>query len=414
MSYVLIEKEKIMDKTLRTILWALVALVLLSSFSAGWFFVAKEKLYSDYLDLENLFKVSTDRLKREVASSKKENEKLRAQLAAADKELAHLESKNMEFERKYNIVSRETEDLRKELARVKKGKFFLEKKVKEIESDAFLASLLKEKATLEVEMDKVKSAAAPKSAEIESLKTEIAGLNMKISSLRRERDLIEKELKDSLAVAEVLSRDLSREKDRRLSEDGEIKGLRSENAALRSRIAETQDLREKYNNLVAEKEEMRFKAASLERDLERKVKEFDRLRTVFEEKKKEWKAEAVAYQPPQEVDLPPIVLNREGYSEREISSRGATKTMDINEKTLSGDIKTRGRVVTVNTEHGFVVVDLGGLQGVKEKDKFRVYRDNELIGALEVIQTRERISAADIKYEKGNYHVQVNDTVIKR
>ena len=32
-----------MDKTLRSILWVLVALVLLSSFSAGWFFVAKEK-----------------------------------------------------------------------------------------------------------------------------------------------------------------------------------------------------------------------------------------------------------------------------------------------------------------------------------------------------------------------------------
>ncbi|MBU1147362.1 MAG: hypothetical protein KKD11_03330, partial [Candidatus Omnitrophica bacterium] len=91
-----------MDKTLRSILWVLVALVVLSSFSTGWFFVAKERLYTDYLDLENIFKTSVDKLNREIVSSTRENEELRSKLDVVQDELETVESRAKDLKFQYD------------------------------------------------------------------------------------------------------------------------------------------------------------------------------------------------------------------------------------------------------------------------------------------------------------------------
>ena len=61
-----------MDKTLRSILWVLVGLVVLSSFSTAWFFLAKEKLYNEYTSLEELFKNTMEKLNSELAVANRE------------------------------------------------------------------------------------------------------------------------------------------------------------------------------------------------------------------------------------------------------------------------------------------------------------------------------------------------------
>ena len=111
-----------MDKTLRSILWILVSLVLLSSFTAGWFFIAKEELYNEYVSLEDLFKTNVERLNREIVSLDEENGDLKSRLAAVSRELSSLETRNEDLESKYKKLSKEKEALNKDLARVKKGK----------------------------------------------------------------------------------------------------------------------------------------------------------------------------------------------------------------------------------------------------------------------------------------------------
>ena len=59
----------------------------------------------------------------------------------------------------------------------------------------------------------------------------------------------------------------------------------------------------------------------------------------------------------------------------------------------------RGKIVALNRDNNFVVIDLGEDAGVNVGDVFQVYRDNILIAKLETIQVRQNIAACDIRDE---------------
>ena len=389
-----------MDKTLRSILWVLVALVVLSSFSTGWFFVAKERLYTDYLDLENMFKTSVDKLNREIVSSTRENEELRSKLDVVQDELETVESRAKDLKFQYDKLLGDREDLNKELVRVKKGKFYLEKKVREIESDIFVAGLLREKASLEVALKGLKESTLPKDLEIERLRAENMDFEIKLARVQEGKELLEKRFKDATEVAEILSRDLLKEKHKNEETKKYFEDMNVESRVLKSRISELEVASGSFDKLLAEKNEMRSKIASLERELEYKDREIAKVK----ERTTEWRAEA--YHAPSEVDLPPIVLDSPGYGSSASSLGRITE-----EVSLEGGL--RGRVVTVNREHNFVVIDLGKQDGVDIGTAFNVYRGDSFIGSMEVIQTRERISACDIKNIEEGFFIEVDDLIVK-
>ena len=396
-----------MDRTLRSILWILVALVIFSSFSTGWFFVAKERLYNDYVNLEILFKTSMDRLNRELASSQEKNKDMELKLAAAEQSLRALESKNKDFMSKYETLLEDRDDLNKELARVKKGKFFLEKKIREVESDKFTAGLLKDKTFLKVELERLKDSLVPKDSEIEGLKAENRDLSAGLAELLEEKDALEERLRDSGAVADILSKDLLKEKARAENDKADFERTKIDNRFLKTRIAGLEKNAVSFDKLLTEREDLKLKIASLEKDLDYKNQEISGMETVLDSREKraeEYRAEA--YHSPQEVDLPPIVLERDRYG----ADRVSTSSFDW----MNKDSSLRGRVVTVNREHGFVVIDLGKQRGVEIDTMFDVYRGSTLIGRLETIQCRQGISACDIIDMKEGYYVEIDDVVAKR
>ncbi|MFC1667459.1 hypothetical protein ACFL0P_06340 [Candidatus Omnitrophota bacterium] len=414
-----------MDKTLRSILWVLVALVVLSSFSAGWFFVAKEKLHDEYVNLESLFKINMARLNREILSSNNRNIELKTKLEAIEKDMKALEAKNKDLGLEYEGLLSKRDDLDKELARVKKGKFFLERKLKDVESEKFVAGLLKEKVTLEVELKRLRDSMAPKEFEIEKLKQKNMDLGISISKITEEKSFLEKKLNDSTEVAEILSRDLLKEKDEARQYEQESERMRIENRLSKTKISELESITDKYNKLLANNENMQFRIASMERDLNYKNQEVDTLKRAI---KDATPPRAEAYHSPSEVELPPIVLpraaaenqSRVGYDsmeqnfEREGYTRTAFGAATSSPKWLGRRENLRGRIVTVNKEHGFVVVDLGKRDGIDIEDVFDVYRGDLQVGSIEVIQARERIAAADIKDTKERFDIRVDDVVVKR
>ena len=56
-----------------------------------------------------------------------------------------------------------------------------------------------------------------------------------------------------------------------------------------------------------------------------------------------------------------------------------------------------GKILAINADNNFVVIDLGASSGVKIGDSFNVYRAQKVIGSIAVIQVRDSISACDIK-----------------
>jgi hypothetical protein len=70
-----------------------------------------------------------------------------------------------------------------------------------------------------------------------------------------------------------------------------------------------------------------------------------------------------------------------------------------------------GQVLAVNEENNFVIIDLGQTDNVRVGQIFSVYRANQKIGSVEVIQTRNEISAADIKSVSSGSKIKVGDVV---
>ena len=93
------------------------------------------------------------------------------------------------------------------------------------------------------------------------------------------------------------------------------------------------------------------------------------------------------------VELPPIVVRpQSGNSQSE-------------------SVPVDGKVLAVNKESNFVIVDLGEGAGIKVGNRFRVSRDGQYVGDVEVIQIRKNISACDIK--KEIVPIQIGDSVLK-
>ncbi|MBU1888038.1 MAG: hypothetical protein KKB46_02430, partial [Candidatus Omnitrophica bacterium] len=328
-----------MDKALRSILWILVSLVVLSSFSAGWFFVAKERLFDEYVSMEHLFKTSVDRLNRELTSVNKENVEIKSKLENVEKEFNILESRNKDLETKYTRLVKEKDDFTKELARVKKGKFYLENKLKEMESENFLAEVLKEKITMEVELDRLKDSLQPRYAEIVKLKAENMDMAVMLSRFNESKKKLEGKIGESNRVAEILSKDLLKEKDKNEQHRKEIEIIRINRDLLKNRLAEIEDVSVKAVKLLTEKEEILSKLSNFEREIEYKDREIDKLKIALTEQAgntRELRAEA--YHAPIQVELPPIVLQGEG--------RGATTTRSSSLERISEQAEFKGRIIT--------------------------------------------------------------------
>jgi hypothetical protein len=60
---------------------------------------------------------------------------------------------------------------------------------------------------------------------------------------------------------------------------------------------------------------------------------------------------------------------------------------------------TAGKILSVDRDNNFVVIDLGIDVGIKIGDTFQVYRGDRIIATIEVIQARRGIAACDIKKE---------------
>ena len=395
-----------MDKTLRSILWILVSLVLLSSFTAGWFFIAKEELSDEYVSLEDLFKTSMDRLNREITSLDEENVDLKARLDVVSMELSSLETRNEDLEYKYKKLSKEKEALNKDLARAKKGKYFLEKRLKDVESDYFVSDLLRQKVVMEVELKKLKEAFLPKELHIEELKGDRKDLESQLSKAYEENLLAKNKFEDATKVSEILSRDLLKEKDRNVKAKGEFEARQAENQILKLKLAELESTANRFNRLVAEKENADLRFSQLKRELEQKDQELEKVKLAFSEKARQSEEiRAEAYHAPSEVELPPIFLQNSQLDNTAISS-------PIDRINMGTSLK--GRIVAVNSEHNFVVIDIGRQNGIETGEEFAIYRGQAYIGLIEVIQMRDRISACDIKDVKGGRSLKIDDMIVAR
>ena len=396
-----------MDKKSKLIVIILAVLTVISGLFAFQINNAKQTAERRYTREIKELLGRNEQLLQKVAKSEQDRKKIQDALNSLSREVDGIESEREEWKKKYGLISQEKDQL---LTKISELSEELTKKPKAAEvkavdaekpimgeEEAYWTSIIKEKAGLELKLNNLSQKLTTIKLEFEGVKKEKHELELAVSKLEQLKDDLKRQVEYNEKLANNLSNDLAREvndKQFLLDQFNKIKG---ENVSLRTQIKELAmtklSLEKTLTKIQDEKSVLDKRIFETERILQDRIDDILDLKGNLEDvrlgKLNILDAKAKS------VELPPIVVR---------SQEGATK-IDIIEG-LGG--KT-GRVVSINKENNFVIIDLGENSGIQIKDRFKVYRDSKQIATVEVIQLRKDISAADIIKEYGA--IQVGDSV---
>lgn len=265
-------------------------------------------------------------------------------------------------------------------------------------NEKYVAQLLREKTALEVAIDRLKADLSQHSLEIVDLKQVNENLRMDLDAIQQEKQLIADDIKEKEEMVNRLSLELARAKNDKQFVAQKVDQLTKKNMRLRQDLkqlaAAKMALEKSVVQITQEKDGMNRKLEQAEAVLQNKIGEVwdikDSLDRSFNAVKE--KTEAA-----NEVELSPIIVNARGSALVVPADTQATKP------------GFEGKVMSVNEQSNFVIVDIGEKRGLRAGDTLGVYRGVDYIARLEVLQVRPDIAAADLKEQSAQ--VKVGDTV---
>lgn len=261
------------------------------------------------------------------------------------------------------------------------------------------AEVFKQKAALEVELDKSRKALDASAIEIVDLKKQAADMQLVIDKLNIERDEIVRKIKYGEDLADTLSIELARAKNDQKFTAERAEKLSAENAKLQMQVktlTQTKfSLEKTISRLNDDKEGIQKKLLESESVIQSRIDDIWKIKQNIDQR-----IQAMPKGNENQVELAPIVINANGNVITDVPAESGPP---------EDKVKDQAHIVSINSDNNFVIIDIGEKDGVKMGDGFRVYRGSKEIGRLEVIQLRRDIAAADIK--KRVTQLQVGDVV---
>jgi len=265
-------------------------------------------------------------------------------------------------------------------------------------ADAYWAGILKAKTDLEMQINEIRSQLKSVQINNEELQRQRVNLDLDIRNLSAERDDLKRRLDYNQKISDSIAQELVREKNDKTQIQDSFNTLKKENQVLARQIKSLNDkkisLERKIQGIQEGKEAVERRVDEIEGMLGGKVNQIDELKDKLEAIRENSAQAAEGRQ--DTVELPEIVVR----PSQNISPARIAATAES---------AVKGRVLSVNRENNFIVVDLGEDTGVKVGDNFRIYRDERVIASIEAIQVRRTISACDIK--KETTPVKIGDAV---
>lgn len=387
-----------MTKGAKLIVIILAILFLLSLFLAIQINSSKEALIQQYSQREGELTQRAEGLSSKVTSLESEKRRLESRLSSIDKDIQGLSAERDDWKRKYDAAVKEKEDL---LAKVKTIPQVVEKPSEEAKSpvspDAYWAQVLKERAELELRINELKNMLSDTSIQLEEAKKSKAEFDVELTKLKQSNEDLEKKVTYGTDLANNLSLELAKEKNERRATEDRVGKLREENLSLRYQIKELTSakvtLEKGLQRLVADKDKLSRRLEETEQIVQSRINDVLAIKRDIDARL----GKTTSYQPQGEskpIELAPIVVKS-----------GASAAAKPGE----GLKASRAKIVSIDEANNFVIIDIGENSGVNIGDKFKVFRDNNQIASIEVIQTRKEISAADIKQKSQD--IQAGDLV---
>ncbi|MBN1587283.1 MAG: hypothetical protein JW937_07625 [Candidatus Omnitrophica bacterium] len=378
-------------------------------------------------------------LKTQLEESESENQELRLRISRLDEELALTEESRLQFEdarqeleSEQQRLAEENQQLQKELSSVEAAKSVLEQRLMTQGDNTYVSTLLQQNAALQVELAKARS----------DLR-DPALRQREIEILRAEEMRLTRELQDAVSIGDHLAKELTAEKQLRDTLASHLARLQAQHGNLERRLealdverdtlevelrtvrAQLETATQQKVALINEKNALIQQVAQMNQVLERKLAELQVAKTTLRDQVSAGipglDASSQQTATPGFVELPPIVvkqnvsdptvpppaplpvedlLARPSDLGRELDAppeelAEATITREKAEEVLR-KLTRPGKVLSVNQQHGFVVVNLGVNQGLRAGDQLEVIRNGRSVGVMGVLEARANVSAADL------------------
>ena len=343
---------------------------------------AKKKLDVEMGDL---------RIKFDAAA--KEREELSGKFDLVTKERATLVEKISDLARQKKSLEDEVVKLKKSGGQLSEG---VATGPKSSADDAYWANVIREKASLEIQVKSLNTQLTELQLKTEKAMEEGRKLDLQYKTVSEAKNDLERRMVYNEKLAETLSEDLVREKRDKKSISDQLDNLRSENFELKSRLMTMGDkkvsLEGKLVDLQQEREVLAKRLSELDQVLQERVDSIIQVKNDLKTARAETKD--IQAKDSRVVQLQPIVVKAAEETTGQKSSTGST-----------------GQVLAINDENNFVIIDMGEDAGVKMGQTFTVSRNSQKIAVVEVIQTRKEISAADIKSVGSGSKIKIGDMV---
>ena len=365
-------------------------------------------------------------LQREKNELKSENMSLSKQLDKVQGNLRSNEDKISSLNRDLERLSSEKADLESRYDLVIKAKNELQEKLKsqaqaapqavwpaqpQIQampqtSDAYWAEILKEKADLEMQLDKLRSEFKSVQLNNEQLQREKDTLELNVNNLTQNLDNLNREIGYNKKLMDSIAQELVRERNDKIQIQDSYGALKRQNAVLLRKLdtltKRKSELEKQTFSLQDEKDIIERRFNEMQAMLTDKLAQVNSLKEQLENISSGAQAGESAEKKEREsketkdssVELPPIVVRP-----AQVKAKGQESSAD----------SLMGQVLAINKENNFVIVDLGEDTGIKPGDTIGVYRGSERIGTVEVVKTSKSVSACDIK--KETTPIKIGDTI---
>jgi chromosome segregation ATPase len=346
-----------------------------------------------------------DDLKDENTSLTAKMDKLANNLRAYEEKIKSLNSdldrvsqEKAELDKKYELTNKAREELVEKLKAKKQEQSEASDRSSQSfiprTDDTYWAGILKAKTDLELQLGNVRSELKNLQINNEQLQRDRSTLELELNNLKRDRADLSRQLDYNKKLLDSIAQELVREKNDKAQIQNSYKTIHNENSILSRQLASLNtrkvNLERNLQELKEDRNSLKRRISEMETMLTEKLGQINGLKDRIESVKSGVPVEGKN----ESIELPAIVVKPQP---------GVPGGQDESGATLMG------RVLAVNKDNNFVIIDLGDEAGIKVGDALRVYRADKPIANIEAIQVRGNISACDIK--KQGTPIKIGDIV---
>jgi predicted RNase H-like nuclease (RuvC/YqgF family) len=209
----------------------------------------------------------------------------------------------------------------------------------------------------------------------------------KLFEAQKSLSIIEAKLKDATSQIDALTSQLQQEK---ASKEEALSKMEQMKSDLDQQKESRSDLENKLS-----------KAQDDLRTIQSKLSKIEAGKKALEMRIKELEAKS-------NVELGKIVVSPEAASAKPLTVLSAVNNPESTAKGLGG------KVLVLNKEYNFVVINLGSKDGVVINDEFSVYQGNKNIGDVKVEKVQDTMSAAGFVSDKLKNMIKEGDKVVRK